>query len=140
MIWYYIVTTIISTSALIISIINSVKNKKLNLRTKYYDIIFKDAVLMELPDCYQNYVSISTKSVNKEYSENFEKFIGNFRNKIRFLEFSNNKFYKKLDSILVDIDTDVVLLYSREEHFDKYNNKLYNDIKRLYTQIDKYYL
>lgn len=140
MIWYYIVTTIISTSALIISIINSVKNNKLNLRTKYYDIIFKDAVLMELPDCYQNYVSITTKSVNKEYSENFEKFIGGFRNKIRFLEFSNNKFYKKLDNILVDIDTDVVLLYSREEHFDKYNDKLYNDIKRLYTQIDKYYL
>lgn len=140
MIWYYIVTTIISTSALIISIINSVKNNKLNLRTKYYDIIFKDAVLMELPDCYQNYVSITTKSVNKEYSENFEKFIGNFRSKIRFLEFSNNKFYKKLDSILVDIDTDVVLLYSREEHFDKYNDKLYNDIKKLYAQIDKYYI
>lgn len=140
MIWYYVITICVSTSALVISIINSLKNNKLNLRTKYYDIIFKDAVLMELPECYQNYISVSTKSVNKEYSEHFEKFIGGFRNKIRFLEFSNNKFYKKLDGILIDIDTDVVLLYSREEQFDKYNDKLYNDIKRLYIQIDKYYL
>lgn len=140
MLWYYILNTLISTSAFAISIINSIKNNKLNLRTKYYDIIFKDAVLMELPNCYQNYVSASTKSINKEYSENFEKFIGDFRNKIRFLEFSNNKFYKKLDDILVDIDNDVILLYSREEHFYKYNDKLYNDIKKLYIEIDKYYL
>ena len=140
MIWYYLVTLIISTSAFVLSVINSIKNNKLNLRTKYYDIVFKDAVLMELPECYQNYVSITTKSINKEYSEIFEKFIGDFRNKIRFLEFNNNKFYKKLDSILVDIDADVILLYSREENFDKYNDKLYNDIKRLYIQIDKYYL
>jgi len=129
-----------SIISLYISIKNAEKVNKLSQKTKYYDFIFKDNLMMKLPTLYLKYVEDSPYEPNITIVQEFQDFIEEFRKNILPLNFSDSNFYDKIDKLLVSIDDTVVRISGHKNEFLSLKEKLNNQIKDLYCTIDNYFI
>lgn len=109
------------------------------MKENYYQPVFQEMLLHELPCVFTRFIDIKRKAVYKNASSDFEKTIGEFRKKIRFLQFSDLDMYNTIDDLLVKIDEDIVLLCSDRDNEEDKMNSIYELMKKLYNEIDKYY-
>ena len=86
-----------------------------------------------------SFIDIKNNIVYTEASNDFEKAIGEFRKKIKFLQFIDITVYNNIDSLLVKIDDDIVLLCSDRDNKEEKIKEIHNLINQLYDEINEYY-
>ena len=133
-----VISMVISTANVLYSIYISQKVNKLNMRNNYFNI-FKEDLTETIPEYYYKFISEESNGTNDQVGKEFEIYIPNFRKKIRFLSFIDNKNYKIIDDALVKLEEEVILLpkikNNKEEHLKKFN-KL---IKLIYKKINNHF-
>lgn len=131
---------IISILAILVSIIVAIwtvrRTEKSNYRNNYYENILLDPLQKKLPLLLHK--AIDNQRINKKEADKLEKYITEFRNIILPFKYIDEKFYKKFDRKLIELDETLVILYSKTENFDNNSRKLYNTAKQLYKLSEKY--
>lgn len=130
---------LLSIISLLYSAYISNKQKKLNMKEHYFEPIFQDLMLIDFPNAYTNFIDIKTKKYYITSSTNFEKIIGLFRTKIKFLQFADLNVYEKIDDLLIKIDEHTVLLCTISDNKEEEILIIHNLVKKLYEAINKYY-
>ncbi len=135
-------TLIISIIAIIISIWSAIwtvnKNNKSSYKNNIYEDILKNSLHIELPKHMQKSIDYKTKTVNDEEIDNFQDFLIELRNRILIFKYMDDKFYKKIDDIIIKIDDNIVLIINKKENFNDRYDELLKDIKDLYRCVEKY--
>ena len=133
-------TLIISILAIIISIWSAVwtvlKNNKQNYNNFLYEDILKKKLNKELPSLIHEAINISTKKTDNEKITKLEDLIGELRKDILIFKYQKTSFYERLDSILIKLDEQIVLINSRSENFDKKYEEITEEIKKMYKCIE----
>lgn len=129
----------ISILSIIYTSIVSKKQTKLKMKENYYEPIFKDMLLIKLSQVFTDFVDIKKNKVYPKASDNFEKAIGEFRKRIKFLQFMDFKTYNIIDNLLISIDENIVLLCCNVDNKEEKIQKTHNLVKKLYNEINKYY-
>lgn len=133
-------TLIISILAIIISIWSAVwtvwKNNKQNYNNFLYEDILKKKLHKELPSLIHDAINISTKKADNTKISKLEKCIGELRKDILIFKYQKPIFYEKLDSILIKLDEQIVVINSRTENFDKKYEEITAEIKKMYKCIE----
>lgn len=131
---------IISIIAIVVSIIVAIwtakRTEKSNYRNNYYQNILLEPLQKKLPLLLHK--TIDNQKINKKEASKLEKYIAEFRNIILPFKYIDEKFYKKFDTKLIELDEILVVLYSKDENFNKNSKKLYDIAKKLYKLSEKY--
>lgn len=135
-----IITLALSITSIIWSYTTSKKTNKISLREKYYNDVFKNILIKQIPDLYTKFINTDNKTVDESISVEFESTIGELRKKIKFLKFTNEKVYTKMDKVLVKIDDAIVLLSSKMDSFERIQPDMEQSIKEIYKLVEKHYL
>lgn len=93
-------------------------------------------LLVTFPNVFTGFTDIKNNTVYIEASNDFEKAIREFRKKIKFLQFIETTVYNNIDSLLVKIDYDIVLLCSDRNNKEEKNKEIHNLVKQLYNEIN----
>lgn len=112
------------------------RTERSNYRSNYYKNILLDPLQKKLPLLLHK--AIGKQKINKKEADKLEKYIEEFRNIILPFKYIDEKFYKKFDLKLIEIDETLIILYSKDENFDKNSKKLYKTVKKLYKLSEKY--
>lgn len=143
---FEITQTIISIVAIVISIISliytnniSKKQTQLKMKENYYQPVFQDMLINIFPQVFTNFIDIKNNAVYIEASTEFEKAIGDFRKKVKFLQFIDLDIYNKIDKLLIDIDENIVLLCSNRDNKEEKIQKTHKLVIKLYHEINNYY-
>ncbi len=134
-----VLTLGMSIISLKVSLAVSQKDQAIKIREKYYDEIFSEMITKKIPYLYNKFVNKEIGNINVSISSKFEKEIGFFREKIRFLEFNYPNFYKELDSQLIDLDDKVVLLSTKPENVQRLIPEFYDGISNVYRLVERFY-
>lgn len=135
-----VLAIILSIASLIYTNHISKKQTKLKMKENYYQPVFQEMLLVTFPNVFTSFIDIKNNIVYTEASNDFEKAIGEFRKKIKFLQFIDITVYNNIDSLLVKIDDDIVLLCSDRDNKEEKIKEIHNLINQLYDEINKYYL
>lgn len=134
-----VIAIILSIISLIYTYIISKKQAKLKMKENYYQPVFQDMLLIELPKAFTDFINIKKEVIYPESSNNFEKIIGEFRKKIKFLQFTDINVYNNIDDLLIKIDENIVLLCCNKENQGKKIKETHELVSTLYTEINNYY-
>lgn len=129
---------IISIIAIIISIWTVFRSEKIQFRTKIYDNLLQKPLQEELPELINNAINEENCNINGKACTKLEKFIDKFRHKILVFKYNDLKFYKKMDSILIDMDEKLVVMTNRDANFSKNYSEFVELVKKLYKTSKKY--
>lgn len=133
---------ILSTIALLISIWSVIwsikKSNTANYKNNIYEDILKKALHKELPTHIHKSIDINGKSINNYEISKFENFLMKLRKNILIFKYIDNKFYKKIDQTIIEIDDSIVLISTKKDEFDEKYDKLIKATKRLYKYTKKY--
>lgn len=129
---------LLSILAIIISVWAVFKNEYSQYKNKFYDGIFLKPLQEELPSLINNAINTEQYCINQEACTELEEYIGNFRKRILVFKYMNEKFYKKIDNILIDIDQQLVIMNNRNENFEEKYSNLLKTINKLYKESKKY--
>lgn len=132
------ISFIIALISLVYSIYNSRKINKLNMRNNYFDI-FKEDLTKNMPDFRSRFISEESDKSSDEVGKEFEKYINDFRKKIRFLSYIDNKNYKKIDKSLVKLEEEIILLPTRKKNRDEHIKNIDKLMKYIYKKINKHF-
>lgn len=135
---FSLISLIISLISLIYSIFNARKINRLNMRNNYYDI-FKDDLTKTMPNLHSRFISNESNMFSDKVGEEFEKFINEFREKIKFLSYIDNKNYKCLDNLLVELEEEIILLPVRKQNKTKHIDKIDELMNSIYKKINKHF-
>lgn len=130
---------IISTLSLIISVFTVKKQKIIKLRENYYEPVFKEILTKDFPNVFTNFVDINKKIIYKEQSTPFEELLTNFRKKIKYLMFTDEKIFNKLNNLIIEIDELIIILCTKEENKEKNIDNISKQSKLLYKYINDYF-
>lgn len=133
-----IISFVIALLSLLHSMYNSHKINKFNMRNNYFDI-FKEDLTETIPRYCSKFISEDSNILNDEIGKEFEQYISEFRTKVKFLMYIDRKKYKKLDTILIDLEEEVILLPTRTKSKNKHIKKFNKLIKRIYKKISKHF-
>ncbi len=134
-----ILAILISLGSIIYTHIISRKQTQLKMRENYYQPVFEEMLITKLPQVFTNFIDIKKRTIYEEASTEFEKTIGEFRKKIKFLQFADIDMYNIIDDLLIQIDDDIVLLCSNRENKDEKICSIHELMKKLYKEINNYY-
>ena|GEM_PF-4813958 len=142
-----VIRTIIAALAFMFSLVSlaythivSCKQKRIKLRENYYEPVFKKMMTEVFPEVFTDFVNLQNGKIYKNSATAFEDAIGTFREKLKFMQFTDIKRYTKIDSMLLEIDDTIVILYSKDEIREEKIEELFYLMKQLYSEIDKYFL
>lgn len=141
--FYFNWTTLtISIIAIIISIWSVIwtvnKNNKSSYKNNVYEDILKNPLHKELPSFIQKVINVETRKINENEIDKFQEFLMGLRKEILFFKYMDNKFYNEIDSIIMQIDDNIVLMINKKENFDYRYEELIKQVKRLYKCVEKY--
>lgn len=122
----------------IFTILSSLKDKKLNMRNNYYDIFKKD-LTETFPKFCSSFISDESFKINDEVGKKFENFIDEFMVKIRFLSYVDEKNYKKINSLLILLEEEIILLPTRKETIQNHINSFNKIVADIYKNINKHF-
>lgn len=134
-----ILAILISLGSIIYTYIISGKQTKLKMRENYYQPVFEEMLIKKLPQVFTDFIDIKKRIVYEGASTEFEKTIGEFRKKIKFLQFADIDMYNIIDDLLIKIDDDIVLLCSNRENKEEKISSIHELMKKLYKEINNYY-
>ncbi len=134
-----VLAILLSIASLIYTNHISKKQTKLKMKENYYQPVFQEMLLVTFPNVFTSFIDIKNNIVYTEASNDFEKAIGEFRKKIKFLQFIDITVYNNIDSLLVKIDDDIVLLCSDRDNKEEKIKEIHNLINQLYDEINEYY-
>lgn len=142
LLYYDISTLVISIVALIISIWSAIwtarQNNKLSFKNHVYEDLLKKPLQVDLPKFVQKSIDYTNKKIDDEIIDEFQDFLMNFREQILLFKFTNERFYKKIDNIIIKIDDNIVLITNKQENFEVRYNELVKQVKELYRCVEKY--
>ncbi len=122
----------------LVSIYNSAKINKLNMRNNYFDL-FKDDLTIKIPQYCTNFISKESEKFNDEVGKEFEVYINKLREKIKFLEYIDKRNYKDIDESLVAIEEEIILLPTRTDNKKLHIDNFYNQISVIYNRMNKHF-
>lgn len=134
-----VIAILLSIASLIYTNHISKKQTKLKMKENYYQPVFQKMLLVTFPNVFTSFIDIKNNTVYIEASNDFEKAIGEFRKKIKFLQFIDITVYNNIDSLLVKIDDDIVLLCSDRDNKEEKIKEIHNLVNQVYDEINKYY-
>ncbi len=130
---------LISVGSIIYSHYISKKQIELKIKENYYQPVFQDILLTEFPETFSKFLNVDKHIIYPDNSMELERLIGKFRKKIKFIQFVDEKFYKTLNDLLIQIDEDIVILCSDLESKDNKINTIKLSVRKLYCEINKFF-
>ncbi|MDD3187026.1 MAG: hypothetical protein PHD02_00950 [Bacilli bacterium] len=133
-----IISIILAAASAGFTFYSSMKINKFNMRNNYYDL-FKDDLTLLIPKYCTDFISEQSQKCNDEVSEEFEKYINNFRGKIKFLNYVDKKNAKKLDNLLIELEEEIIVLPTRTKNIKSHIKRFNYLINKIYIKINKHF-
>lgn len=128
----------ISIIAIVISIWTVFRNESIQFKNKFYDKILQNPLQDDLPKLINEAINVERSDINEESCTKLEEYIGEFRQRILVFKYNDERFYRKIDKVLVDIDEQLVVMVNRNKNFSKKYSEFLNLVKKLYKLSKKY--
>lgn len=131
-------TLLLSILAIIISIWSVIKGEISQFKINIYDNVLSNPLQKDLPQLLNEAINLEQTCINEEACSKLEEYIGQLRKNILVFKYENCKFYGKIDSLLVKIDNQLVVMSNRNENFMEKYTELLKLVKDLYKKTRKY--
>ena len=117
------------------NVIIKIKDKNIYFNSIYSNLVVSDKILKIFPRLIQEVAINSRKDVYDE----IEKFIIEFGQDLKFLEYFNYSMYKKIIKRLTSIDELVILICARSHSIELKHKRLYKEVSGLYKTLRHLY-
>ena len=145
---YYIdiMALALSCVAILMSILELVKNdeiNKVNLQSVYYQQIFEDYLLNDIPRKI-TYIDFGDEGkLNEDYRQ-LTITLMEMLEKCLYFKFANKKFYDRLKDLISELDDELIII-SGKQYENKYDREkalavIYNKISGIVKCVNKYYM